>query len=262
MQYINDILTILKNILTIFSIKDFILGILCGFLSSYGMYRYLKVKQPEIVISEKLVKRKHPVSGLWEYKYRIINASKRPVINIKAHAEIVVSKWTGITLRGLELPLTHNEWPILQPIPIKNVKKLAEKVRNDEKFRIKHRRKLLDCKHTFTIDVYKIDPNKLQGLGFTKDQINEIKRKIENKDEEYGIEFLIRIIEQIYDRQEHEILIRVWLVATDAESNFTKIFYKTYTLKDIAICQDFYCLDLEPKDLIDCKYKIHKYECW
>jgi len=188
-------------------------GLLAGLLASYIFWFYLRTREPKIGISSKMIKHPHPYrSNLWEYKFRIRNERKdRPVINIRAHAELVKIMPDKLR-RGLGLPLTHYEVFILPPLS------------ENEKLGI----------HSFTIDIYSINLDILAGLGFDRKRKNELKHKIrENKI-------------QLEDMMKDFSFLKVSILATDPTSNMTCVFETSYTIADIKELYDFVGIELDP----------------
>ena len=190
-----------------------IVGLIAGLLASYTFWLYLKSRKPKISISSKMIKRPHPYrSNLWEYKFRIRNERKdRSVINIRAHAELVKVGPDKLR-RGLGLPLTHHEVFMLPPLS------------ENEKLGI----------HSFTIDIYSINLDRLAGLGFDEEKKSELEYKIKEK----------KI--QLEDMMKGFSFLRVNILATDPASNMTSFFEKRYTIDDIKEFYDFVDTKLDP----------------
>lgn len=190
-------------------------GLLAGLLASYVFWLYLRSQKPRISISSKVIKRPHPYRrNLWEYKFRIRNERNRPALNVRAKADLVNVEPNKL-LRGLGLPLTHDEVLVLPPLS------------REEKLGV----------HSFTIDVYSLDLRRLAGLGFDETTVSDLSVKIREKTIE--LEDLLR----------HFSFLRIDILATDPVSNMSTGFQATYLLHDIKPFHDFVDVELEPAPL-------------
>ena len=88
--------------------------------------------------------------------------------------------------------------------------------------------------HTFTIDIYSLNLDRLAGLGFDENRKNELEHNI--KEKKIQLENLMREFSYL----------RVQILATDPASNMTCFFEKRYTVKDIKELYDFAGTELEP----------------
>lgn len=188
-------------------------GLIAGLSAAYIFWHYLRFLKPKIEISSELTKRPHPHQpNLLEYKFRIRNKSKnRSVIDIRANVDLVKVS-SGKLRRGLGLTLTHTEVFMLEPF------------NKSENLGV----------HSFTIDIYSLNLEKLAGFGFSEHKRKELQHKVKHK------------TIQLEDLMAEFTFLRVNILATDPSSGMTHFCEKRYTLNAIKESYDFVGVELEP----------------
>ncbi|WP_156786032.1 hypothetical protein [Archaeoglobus veneficus] len=88
-----------------------IIGVISSVIASLLFLLFLTRVRPEIEISNQIAKGKSLTTGDTIYRIKVINKTRRPIINIKAQLHLVtpITVPGGILLKSKEIPLRRSE---------------------------------------------------------------------------------------------------------------------------------------------------------